>query len=175
MTELKTERLILKPLGPEYLDTTHKYSSDLDNCRLMVFLPNESLEETLQFLVDAEAEWSKENPSYYEFAIILNDTHIGAISLYLEDEGETAELGWILDKAYHGRGYTTEAAKALIKYASENMGIHHFIAHCDSENAASYSVMEKLGMIRTDTHMGRKNRSSDEERKEYLYEKTVNN
>lgn len=173
MIEIKTQRLTLKPLGPEYLLSTHKYSSDVDNCRLMVYLPNESLEETAQFLADVEAEWAKDKPSFYEFAILLNGEHIGAISLYIENEGRSLELGWIIDKKYWGNGYTTEAGKALIDYGVNTLGFRHFIAHCDSENVASYRVMEKLGMTRTDSYGGRKNRASDEDRIEFLYEITI--
>lgn len=92
LPEIKTQRLILKPLGTKYLHSTHRYSSDLENCRLMVFLPYDSLEETEQFLLNAEAEWQKECPDFYEFAIILKDVHIGAISLYILDDGCTAEF-----------------------------------------------------------------------------------
>lgn len=136
----------------------------------MVFLPYESLEETEQFLINAEAEWKKEKPDFYEFAMILNDVHIGAISLYMLDDGKTAEFAWVIDKEYRGNGYTTEAAKALLDYGVNTLGIQHYIALCDSENIASYRVMEKLGMTRTDSYMGRKNHSSDEDRCEYRYE-----
>lgn len=49
-------------------------------------------------------------------------------------------------------------------------GPSRFIAHCDSENTASRRVMEKLGMSLREISHGRKNRSSDEERDECLYE-----
>ena len=71
---------------------------------------------------------------------------------------------------YHNYGYATEAAKATMKYAKEQLGLTHFIAHCDSENTASENVMKKIGMTRVSCHGGRKNKGSDEERWEYLYE-----
>ena len=60
-----------------------------------------------------------------------------------------------------------------MKYAAENLGIRHFIAHCDSENTGSYKVMEKLGMKRTGESGGRRNKLSSEERIELLYEKEI--
>ena len=67
-------------------------------------------------------------------------------------------------------GYASEAAAALLSFAEKELGIKHFTAHCDTENTASRRVMEKLGMKLSDEHGGRKNRLSDEERREYLFE-----
>ena len=173
--KLQTERLVLEPLGTKYLQTTHEYSSDIENTRLMMFLPNETVEETLQFLTDVEQEWKKEAPSFYEFAILLEGVHIGAIGLYLEEDRKTAEFGWIINKNYWGQGYTKEAAEALLEYASSKWGVKHFFAHCDSENVASYSVMEGIGMKLTGRQGGRKNRASDEPRVELTYEITMGN
>lgn len=44
--EYKTRRLLLAPLGPEFLETTHKYASDYENTKLMVHLPKDDLSET---------------------------------------------------------------------------------------------------------------------------------
>lgn len=91
--EIKTKRLLLKPLGPEYLQTVHAYASDLENTKYMMHLPNETIEETLEFLKSAEAEWKKETPSFYEFAVLCEGRHIGAVSVYLEEDaaGGTGE------------------------------------------------------------------------------------
>jgi RimJ/RimL family protein N-acetyltransferase len=48
--------------------------------------------------------------------------------------------------------------------------VKHLIAHCDAENIASYKVMEHLGMHLTSRSFGRKNKSSDEDREELMYE-----
>ncbi|MBE5926266.1 MAG: GNAT family N-acetyltransferase [Lachnospiraceae bacterium] len=168
--EITTERLILRPHGTKYLETTHKYASNYENTKYMMALPSDSLEATKEFLVGCENEWAKEKPSFYEFAIIKNEIHIGAVSFYLNDTYDTANIGWILDSDYHGFGYASEAASALVKYASEELGINHFVAFCDSENLASEGVMKKLGMVRVSLSRGRKNKGSDEERMEYMYE-----
>ena len=156
--------------GLRFLESTHTYSSDRENTRFMVYLPNESREETRAFLLAAEEEWEKESPSFYEFAILLGKEHIGAVSLYLNKERDTGELGWILDKRYWGHGYACQAAERVMAFGRDTLKITHFVAHCDSENAASRRVMEKLGMKRTCVNENRKNRSSPENRREYQYE-----
>ncbi len=48
--------------------------------------------------------------------------------------------------------------------------VNHFLAHCDTENIASYKVMEKLGMSRTGEWGGRRNKSAVKDSSEYQYE-----
>ena len=52
--EIKTERLVLKPLGIKYLDTVNEYAVDKENTRYMLYLPNETAEETVDFLVKVD-------------------------------------------------------------------------------------------------------------------------
>ena len=101
MTEINTERLTLRPLGTEYLESVHEYASDPENTKYMIHLPNESIEETRDFLLRAENEWMKEAPSFYEFAVIYKGRQIGAVSLSLEGRA-SGEIGWILNKSTGG-------------------------------------------------------------------------
>ena len=166
-----TERMVLTPLGTDFLHSVNAYALDYENTKYMCRLPNASSEETLAFLENAESEWNKETPAFYEFAIIYQDRHIGAVSVYFENG--VGELGWIVNKQYWGNGLAYEAAKAVIHYFAANMGTTHFIAHCDAENIASYKTMEKLAMVRTGEYGGRKNRAANQESFEYQYELTL--
>lgn len=172
MITIHTKRLTLKPLGIQYLKTVHEYASDPENTKYMMFLPNETIEETIEFLQKADEEWNRSKPSFYEFAILYEDRQVGAVSISLEDDS-SGELGWIINKKYWKLGIGHEAASALVDYAVREFHIKHFIAHCDAENMASYKIMEKLGMSRTGVSEGRKNRASDEDRREYQYEMYV--
>ena len=167
--EIHTDRLTLKPLGIKYLETVNEYASDPENTKYMLFLPSDNIESTAEFLRGCDELWNDDNNEDYECAVILDNIQIGAVSLYVE-EGK-AEFGWILNKKYWGNGYLTEAAIALREYAINNLGIKNFIAHCDSENVASYKVMERLGMSFVEKTGGRKNKltPAGEERFELLY------
>lgn len=168
--EIKTERLSLVPLGMAHLESAYAYSSDHENTRYMVFLPVDSIEETRKFIEDSQAELQKDVPGYYEFAVLLDGRHIGGVNLYFDTAPDIGELGWLLLPEYQGRGYATEAAQALMDWGQAALGVTHFIAHCDAANLASQAVMRKLGMTLTDASGTRKNRGSDELRREYLYE-----
>ncbi len=166
--EIRTKRLILKPSGMKYFQAVNEYAMDIENTKYQLALPNKSEEETKEFLRMVEAEWSKENQNYFEFSMLYEDKHIGGIGITIEDG--VGELGWTVNKRYWRNGFAFEAAEVLIKYFLENMGIRHFIAHCDAENVPSYKLMEKLGMKKTGEWGGRRNRSASEDSFEYQYE-----
>ena len=168
--KIDTERLVLVPLGPEHLESTHAYAADPETTKYMMFLPVDSLGETRKYIADCVAEMQKPVPGYYEFAVLLNGAHIGGVSLYFDTAPDIGELGWIISRKYQGRGFAAEAARALIVWARDALSIRRFIAHCDADNLASQAVMRKLGLRLTDDTGTRKNRGSDALRRELLYE-----
>jgi RimJ/RimL family protein N-acetyltransferase len=60
-----------------------------------------------------------------------------------------AEVAYVAYPAYRGRGFATEAGRALIDWACREHGISHFISGVAPENLASPRVNEKLGFVRT--------------------------
>ena len=167
--QLKTNRLTLVPMELKYLKSTHSYAGDTENTKFMMFLPNDSLEETEAFLRRCQEQWASDNQTSFEFAILYDGKHAGGISLDLL-ENSSAELGWIIHRDFQRKGIATEAATKIIQFAREELKVKKFIAHCDAENVPSYRTMEKLGMHRVSESDGRRNKSSNEERREYLYE-----
>lgn len=57
------------------------------------------------------------------------------------------EIGYRLARSHWGRGYATEAARAVRDYAFQTLGVQRLIALVDPENTASIRVAEKLGMV----------------------------
>lgn len=56
------------------------------------------------------------------------------------------EIGYRLARGYWGRGYATEAARAVRDYAFGTLGLRRLIALIDPANLASIRVAEKIGM-----------------------------
>lgn len=61
----------------------------------------------------------------------------------------TVEIGYSIVPKYRGRGFASEATRALIEAAFSSPGIRRIIAECLEDNGASLRVLEKLGMRRT--------------------------
>ncbi|MFK3676972.1 GNAT family N-acetyltransferase [Microbacterium sp. NPDC090218] len=63
-------------------------------------------------------------------------------------KGVEAELGWVLDPAYTGHGYATEAIRAVIDVCFGPLGLRRVHAGCFADNEPSWRLMERLGMRR---------------------------
>ncbi len=59
-----------------------------------------------------------------------------------------AELGWVLDPAYTGHGYGTEAVRELLRYCFQELGVRRVSANCFVDNNTSWRLMERVGMRR---------------------------
>jgi len=65
------------------------------------------------------------------------------------DDFQTVEIGYSVLPAFRGRGYATEAARALIDWGFAQPGVQRIVANCLADNAASIRVLEKAGMRQT--------------------------
>lgn len=91
---------------------------------------------------------------YLEFAVVLGDRAIGSVGVKrLSETHKNAEVGWSLNIHFQGRGYATEAARALIDLCFGALELHRITATCDARNTASYKLMERLGMRREAHHL----------------------
>ena len=75
---------------------------------------------------------------------------MGAQASCRSARGQQAEIGWVLDPAYTGHGYATEAVRALLRLAFEDLGLRRVVANAFADTA-SCRLMERVGM-RRETH-----------------------
>ncbi len=61
------------------------------------------------------------------------------------------EIGWRLAKARWGQGFGTEAAKAVVTFAFDQIGLDELVAFTAAANEPSISVMRRLGMTHRST------------------------
>jgi len=89
-----------------------------------------------------------------ELAVTLpgDDTLIGRTGFRRGEDPRIAELWFTIGPAHQGKGYAVEAARALLGYAFETLGLHRVWGDCDPRNPASAGVMKKLGM-RSEGHL----------------------
>jgi ribosomal-protein-alanine N-acetyltransferase len=140
-----TARLQLRGLVDSDLGWLHRIGSDPTVTRYTDWGPN-TLEETRTFL--AQSAVSGHEPDAFTWAVTLADgTGIGIAGVeVLSVEHRRASLGYALDPAHWGRGYATEVAVGLVRFAFDTLGIHRVEATCHPENAASARVLEKAGL-----------------------------
>jgi ribosomal-protein-alanine N-acetyltransferase len=75
--------------------------------------------------------------------------YIGTISFHrIIHEDFRAEIGYLMDPAFHGQGLMQEAVQAVLNYGFHNMGLHSVEAHVAPENIASHKLLERCGFAK---------------------------
>lgn len=84
----------------------------------------------------------------HNWAIVIKETGklAGCISLGVAPKRHLAEVGYWLGVDYWHLGYTTEAAKRVVRFGFENLQLNRVYGRCFSNNPASGKVMEHCGM-----------------------------
>jgi RimJ/RimL family protein N-acetyltransferase len=88
-----------------------------------------------------------EKDKCFDLAIEIEENNkvIGLLTLIFKDHRQ-GQIGWALGVSYRGKGYATEAARALMDYSFNVLSLHRIYADTTNENTASWKVMERLGM-----------------------------
>jgi len=146
---LETDRLLLRPFAPSDHDALHAIFSREEVVRYLYEGPHD--EDEVQRRLDLKiTQRSIERPGdILRLAVLLkaNGRVIGDVVLsWVENEHRQGEIGFALHPDHQGKGYTTEAARLLLRVAFEVVGLHRVVGKAEARNAASARVMEKLGM-----------------------------
>lgn len=91
-------------------------------------------------------KFEKDEALHFAITLRTDRNLIGGIGLKLDREHEKGEMGYWVGKPYWNRGYTTEAARAVVAYSFEVLKLNRIHAYYFKRNAASGRVMEKVGM-----------------------------
>jgi RimJ/RimL family protein N-acetyltransferase len=145
---LESKRLVLRPYQDSDLNSIHAYSCDTETTQFMQWGPN-SLEQTKDFFTRCIANQTVKPKIIYDFAVIDNASNqlIGSITLRLIKEGSLlGEIGYIYAKETWGKGYASEAARRVMQFGFQDLGLKKISATCDPENIGSTKVLQKAGM-----------------------------
>ncbi len=83
---------------------------------------------------------------YWPVFVLESDAHVGCCGLRPHDEAKhILELGFHIRSAYWGRGYATEAARAVVGYAFGTLYAAALFAGHNPKNTVSRRVLERLG------------------------------
>lgn len=147
MSFIETERLLIRKWDPARdLDDALAIYGDPETMR---FIPCGALdrEQTQRFI--GRMMERDESYGFGIWPVVLKSERrvIGECGItYIPDHGTDVEIAWIYNKAYHGHGYATEAARAVMHYAFSEVRLPHIYALIERANAASIAVANKLGM-----------------------------
>ena len=98
------------------------------------------------FIAATQEDFSSGSGLRLGIVLRASDTLCGGVGLRIKADHRRAELGYWIGVPYWGNGYATEAARAVVKYGFETLGLHRIFASHFANNPASARVLRKIGM-----------------------------
>ena len=150
---LTTERLLLRTWKESDIPLMTAISSDP---LVMEHFPSTQDLTATHALID-HINQHYEKFGYSAYAVEIKDTHefIGFVGLnhppftipnFIPQGLPIVEIGWRLSSQHWGKGYATEAAKAVLHYAFTELKLSEIISFTVVANTKSRHVMEKIGL-----------------------------
>lgn len=136
-----TERLVLRALAPTDVADFMAIAGDFEVARMTSDIPH-PLDEGGAHI------WLAPSRGEARFAIVRDGRMIGSVG-YFRRSAHTAELGFWLGRAWWGRGYTTEAGRAVVRHGFDVGRLALFTSSHFLDNPASERVLAKLGFMPT--------------------------
>lgn len=141
LPELRTGRLMLRPVTSEDLPAVTRLVGDFDVSKMLSPVPH-------PYSLDDARAWFGQNASRTEngeraFAIDNGQGLIGAISVGKPEDAP--EFGYWLGKSFWGRGFMTEAGRAVLAWLFGTTETATVMSGALKENPASLNVLKKLG------------------------------
>ncbi|WP_375459830.1 GNAT family N-acetyltransferase [uncultured Enterovirga sp.] len=147
LTSIITARLVLRAPAADDLASYLAYRNDPSSL-VSQFLPAVDADSALTFL-DAQSRREERACGWRMLAVEFREEPgiVGEVGVFISAEcSNEGDLGWWLHPTHHGRGFATEAVKALICWCFSERKLHRVTARCLSANDASRRLMNRVGM-----------------------------
>lgn len=144
---IETPSLIMRKMVPEDYRDMYEYSRQDSVTRYLLWKSHPSPEYTHKYLKFVQGQYR--SGDFYDWAIELKSTGkmIGTCGFTKFDyPNNCAEIGYVINPDFWGRGYATEAVSAVLKFGFLRLGLNRIEARYIIGNEASRRVMEKNGM-----------------------------
>lgn len=142
---LTTERLILRPFREEDAAALFALSQDPDVVRFVGDRRVPTLQESWRAVAGWLGHWTLRAYGQWAIEELSTGAFVGRAGIINPAEWPGPEVGYLLGKAWWGRGFATEAARAAMNWGFSEIGFDELISLIDPANAASIAVATRLG------------------------------
>ena len=140
---LETERLILR--GPDRSDLT-AYTSYMTQSPRLKEQDEIITEDQAWFaFLTGIGHWHWHGFGFFTLALHGTTQPLGRVGLLKHSDWPQVELAWHLFDAAEGKGYATEAARAVRDWAHRHHGLPQLVSYIDHQNHRSQAVARRLG------------------------------
>lgn len=144
MNMIKSTLLDLRPLNKSDLSLFLKTYTDTE-MMVNVGAPL-TTKETVNLFNRVVSEVSKKKPLYLFYVIKKGDINLGIIGLlWNQMTRDQVELGIMVSKNYHGKGYAYKAVKLLMNSAFDEFNIKSIMVFCHLKNTMANRISQALG------------------------------
>ena len=146
---IETPRLVIRAITWDDLPDIWEYASDAEVARYTIFDRHTSEEQTREFVRQTLEKYGRGEPAALAIALRSEGRLVGACGFRNWDRAAARiEIGYAIQRRHWGKGIATEAVRAVLGFAFEQMGLNRVEAHCIVDHVASRRVLEKAGMRR---------------------------
>ena len=144
---LNTERLFMREMRVSDAEDMFAYAHQEALTQYLTWTPHINIKQTKEYLTYVGQRYR--TGDFYDWAVICReDGHmIGTCGFTSFDlSSDSAEIGYVINPAYHGKGLATEAVQEILRFGFENLSLHRIEAKFIKENTRSLMLMERVGM-----------------------------
>lgn len=144
---LTTDRFILRKLSLDDTDDMYEYAKNIEVTKFLTWSPHVNKAFTLEYLTYLQTRYKA--GEFFDWAIVYKDTGkmIGTCGFTRIDcKNDLAEIGYVINPEYHGKGIATEVVGKAIEFGFENLALNRIECRFIEGNDASRRVMEKNRM-----------------------------
>ncbi|MBQ9152101.1 MAG: GNAT family N-acetyltransferase [Clostridia bacterium] len=144
---LETDRLTLRGMRVSDAPDMYEYARRPSVTEYLTWEPHASVEETRQYLTYVGQRYR--TGDFYDWSVVDKESGhmIGTCGFTsFNCPADSAEIGYVLNPAYQGRGLGTEAVRRVLEFGFEELNLHRIEAHFIQGNDASRRLMERVGM-----------------------------
>ena len=152
---IETERLRLAPLAPADAPEVQALASAFEISDMTLSIPHPYPDgAALSWIESIQSSWAGGHGGSWSIRLRGDGPNgggeggrlVGVIHAELQPNNGSAELGYWIGVPFWGRGYMTEAVRAIIEMAFSALELNRVSAHFFVRNAASGRVLTKAGM-----------------------------
>ncbi|GAA2725795.1 GNAT family N-acetyltransferase [Actinocorallia aurantiaca] len=147
---LRTERLLVRRWREEDRGPFAELNADPE---VMEHFPSVLTREESDAIADRiESRMAEDGFGFWALEVAESGEFVGftgiARTRFDSHFTPAVEIGWRLGRGSWGRGYASEAAKAVLEYGFTEAGLDEIVSFTAVGNVRSQAVMRRIGMIR---------------------------
>lgn len=140
----QSDRLVMRPFEMGDASWVFLYASDPEVTRYMDWPAHKSIDDSVAFIQMNDEGRSSGDQYAWAVTTRTDERPIGSIGC--SELTHKVSFGYVLSRDAWGKGYATEASRALLACLEQVANLERIWAVCDVDNLGSARVLRKLGL-----------------------------